>query len=120
MSGLQHGLTLQALPASLNILPLYIFLLALFPLIFGLMRISASAALLSVMWIVDLREPRPVDQSVQLAGWAELVFRSVRLAIFVRYRRVWRALLLRRYDGNLPSMRHRCVPPPAGPIWGSP
>ena len=63
LNGLRHGLTLQALPASLNILPLYIVLLALFPLIYGLMMISPLAALLAsgALWI--WRQPGPVDQS---------------------------------------------------------
>ncbi|HTC10333.1 MAG TPA: OpgC domain-containing protein [Acetobacteraceae bacterium] len=46
LNGLRHGLTLQALPASLNILPLYIVLLVLFPLIYALIRISPVLAAL--------------------------------------------------------------------------
>jgi OpgC protein len=83
---LRHGLTLQAQPASLNILPLYIVLLALFPLIYGLIAISPIIALLASC-AMDLGQPRSIHQPDQLAGRARLVLRPFRLAIPVRHRR---------------------------------
>jgi hypothetical protein len=102
LSGLRHGLTLQALPASLNILPLYIVLLALFPLIFGLMRISPVAALLAScgLWIcVNL------DPSINLSNWLDgqnWYFDPLAWQ-FLFVIGTFGALLLRRYDGNLPA-----------------
>jgi hypothetical protein len=68
LNGLKHGLTLQALPASLNILPLYIILLALFPLIYGLIRLSPLVALAASFtpWLaVNL------DPSLNLTNWLD-------------------------------------------------
>ena len=45
VAGLAHGLTLRALPSYLDILPLYIVLLAAFPLIYAAMRQSPLLAL---------------------------------------------------------------------------
>jgi hypothetical protein len=103
MSGLRRGLTLQALPASLNILPLYIVLLGLFPLIYGLIAISPIVALLvsAALWVwVNL------DPSINLTNWLD--GRGWYFDPFA-----WQflfvigalgALLLRRYDGNLPTL----------------
>jgi hypothetical protein len=68
LQGLEHGLTLQALPASLNILPLYIILLALFPLVYGLIRLSplvAFAASFALWLAVNL------DPSINLTNWLD-------------------------------------------------
>ena len=68
LKGLEHGLTLQALPASLNILPLYIILLALFPFIYGLIRLSPLVALAAsfALWLaVNL------DPSINLTNWLD-------------------------------------------------
>jgi hypothetical protein len=68
LNGLKHGLTLQALPASLNILPLYIILLALFPLVYGLIRLSPLVALTASFtpWLaVNL------DPSLNLTNWLD-------------------------------------------------
>ncbi len=65
---LRHGLTLQAQPPGLNILPLYIILLGLFPLIYGLIRIGPAVALLAsgVLWLgVNL------DPSINLPNWPD-------------------------------------------------
>ena len=65
---MRHGLMLQAQPASLNILPLYIVLLALFPLIYALIAISPIIALLAscALWIwVNL------DPSINLTNWLD-------------------------------------------------
>lgn len=45
MQGLKHGLLLKAQPSSLNILPLYIVLLASVPVFLALIRLSATLAL---------------------------------------------------------------------------
>jgi len=68
LNALRHGLTLQAQPPSLNILPLYIILLGLFPLIYGLIRIGPSVALLAsgALWLgVNL------DPSINLTNWSD-------------------------------------------------
>ena len=63
---------LLALPANLNILPLYIALLAIFPLIWGLMRFGIAAALVpsGLLWLAvnidpDLNVPNWLDPD----GW---------------------------------------------------
>jgi hypothetical protein len=68
LNGLKHGLTLQALPASLNILPLYIILLALFPLIYGLIRLSPLVAFAAsfALWFAVNQDP-----SINLTNWLD-------------------------------------------------
>ena len=53
MKGLRHGLKLQALPANVDVLPLYIVLLALFPLIHLGMRFSRrwTVAVSATIWL---------------------------------------------------------------------
>jgi hypothetical protein len=102
LSGLQHGLTLQALPASLNILPLYIFLLTLFPVIFGLMRISPLIALLAScgLWIcANLNEAINLPNWLDGQHWYFNPFAWQFLFVIGGLG----ALLLRHYGGNLPS-----------------
>lgn len=68
LTGLGKSLTLQAQPSALNILPLYIVLLALFPLIYGLIRISPwlALALSGALWAaVNL------DPSINLTNWLD-------------------------------------------------
>ena len=68
LNDLQHGLTLQAQPPCLNILPLYIILLGLFPLIYGLTRIGPIVALMAsgALWLgVNL------DPSINLTNWLD-------------------------------------------------
>jgi hypothetical protein len=102
LNGLRHGLTLQALPASLNILPLYIVLLALFPLIFGLIRISPLiAALVSGgVWIwVNL------DPSINLPNWldGQHWFFDPFAWQFLFVIGALGCLILRRHHGDLPA-----------------
>lgn len=117
LNGLQHGLTLQALPASLNILPLYIILLALFPLIYGLMTISPLGALLAScgLWLCVNLEP-----SINLPNWldGQRWFFDPFAWQFLFVIGALGAVILRRYGGNLP-IPSRCAPPP-GLISGSP
>jgi hypothetical protein len=102
LTGLRHGLLLQALPASLNILPLYIVLLALFPVIYGVIAISPFLALLlsGALWVwVNL------DPSINLTNWlgGQGWFFDPFAWQFLFVIGALGALLLRRYDGNLPS-----------------
>jgi hypothetical protein len=102
MNGLRHGLTLQAQPASLNILPLYIVLLALFPLVYGLIRISPIAALLpsGAVWAwVNF------DPSINLTNWldGEGWFFNPFAWQFLFVIGAVGVLLLRRHQGNLPQ-----------------
>lgn len=102
LRGLGHGLTLQALPASLNILPLYIVLLALFPIIYGLIKINPFVALCvsAALWLwVNL------DPSVNLINWLDgrgWFFDPFAWQFLFVIGAVG-ALILRHYDGNLPS-----------------
>jgi len=68
IKGLTHGLALQALPASLNILPLYIVLLGLFPLIYGLIRLSPALAFVfsGGLWLAV-----NIDPSINLTNWLD-------------------------------------------------
>src|SRR5277367_2014930 len=68
LNGLRHSLTLQAQPSALNILPLYIVLLALFPLMYGLIRISPIIALLASgsLWLAVNLYP-----SINLTNWLD-------------------------------------------------
>lgn len=101
-SGLQHGLTLQALPASLNILPLYIVLLALFPLIYGLMKFNPPTALLTSgglwLWV-------NFDSSINLPNWldGQSWFFDPFAWQFLFVIGAFGCLILRRDGGNLPS-----------------
>ena len=101
---MRHGLTLEAQPPGLNILPLYIILLGLFPLIYGLIRIRPdcrAAGLRRTLWIcVNL------DPSINLTQWPNgggcvpSSIRSPGSSSFVIG--ALGAQLLRRYGGNLP------------------
>jgi hypothetical protein len=102
LTGLRHGLLLQALPASLNILPLYIVLLALFPLIYGVVAISPVLALLAsgALWVwVNLNPSINLTNWLDGQGWFFDPFAWQFLFVIGALG----ALLLRRYDGNLPS-----------------
>jgi hypothetical protein len=101
LNGLRHGLTLQAQPASLNILPLYIILLGSFPLIYFLIKISPIVALgaSGALWTwVNL------DPSINLVNWLDGNgwFFNPFAWQFLFVIGVLGALLLRRHDGNLP------------------
>ncbi len=68
LRGLAHGLQLRALPASLNILPLYIVLLAMFPLLYGLIRLHWQLAfgLSASLWLAVNFDP-----SINLTNWLD-------------------------------------------------
>ena len=101
LNGFRHGLTLQAQPASLNILPLYIVLLGLFPVIYGLIWIGPIFALLASFalwaWV-------NIDPSINLTNWLDgngWFFNPFAWQFLFVIGAVG-ALMLRRYDGNLP------------------
>ncbi len=102
LDSLRHGLTLQAQPPGLNILPLYIVLLGLFPLIYGLIRIGPTVALLAsgALWLgVNL------DPSINLPNWPDgggWYFDPFAWQ-FLFVIGISSAQLLRRYGGNLPD-----------------
>jgi hypothetical protein len=101
LNGLRHGLTLQAQPASLNILPLYIVLLALFPAIYLLIRINPFLAMAAsgALWLwVNF------DPSINLTNWLDgngWYFDPFAWQ-FLFVIGALGALLLRRTNGNLP------------------
>jgi hypothetical protein len=101
LNGLRHGLTLEAQPPGLNILPLYIILLSLFPLIYGVIRISPRVALLAsgALWLgVNLDPSINLTQWPDGAGWYFDPFAWQFLFVIGGLG----AQLLRRYGGNLP------------------
>jgi len=66
--GLKHGLVLHALPSNLNILPLYIVLLAFFPIIYLGMRRSPGLTLLgsAAVWLAA-----NLDPDLNLPNWMD-------------------------------------------------
>jgi hypothetical protein len=68
VKGLAHGLTLSALPAYLDILPLYVVLLGVFPLIYLGVRRSPAAALAvsAAVWLAA-----SLDHSINLPNWLD-------------------------------------------------
>ena len=58
-SGMTHGLILEALPAYLDILPLYVVLIAIFPLVYLLMRWNpfVALALSAGVWLATNLHP---------------------------------------------------------------
>jgi hypothetical protein len=66
LSGIAHALTLQAVPGYLDILPLYLVLLAVFPLVYLGLRLNAGLALgvSAAIWLaVNL------DHNLNLPNW---------------------------------------------------
>jgi hypothetical protein len=66
LSGIAHALTLQAVPGYLDILPLYLVLLAVFPLVYLGLRLNAGLALgvSAAIWLaVNL------DHDLNLPNW---------------------------------------------------
>ena len=101
LNGLWHGLTLQAQPPGLNILPLYIILLGLFPLIYGVIRISPMIALLAsgALWVGVNHDPSiNLTQWPDGGGWYFDPFAWQFLFVIGALG----AQLLRRCGGNLP------------------
>jgi len=68
VKGLAHGLTLSALPTYLDILPLYVVLLAVFPLAYAVIRRSPPLALLisGLIWLAAALDP-----GLNLPNWLD-------------------------------------------------
>ena len=68
VTGVEHGLVLHALPSSLNILPLYIVLLAIFPLLWlGIRRWPAPTLMASaLLWLAA-----NLDPGINLTNWMD-------------------------------------------------
>ena len=68
VTAIAHALALRALPASLNILPLYIVLLAAFPLLYAGMRYAPAPTLAASggMWLVA-----NLDHGFNLTNWLD-------------------------------------------------
>lgn len=101
LNGLRHGLTLQAQPASLNILPLYIVLLALFPLIYALIRISPvlAASVSGGVWLWVNYDPEfNLTNWLDGQGW----FFNPFAWQFLFTIGALGAVMIRRNGGNLP------------------
>jgi hypothetical protein len=68
VAAIGHALALHALPASLNILPLYIVLLAAFPLIYAGLRLAPAATLgvSALIWLIA-----NLDHGFNLTNWLD-------------------------------------------------
>jgi hypothetical protein len=101
LTGLRHALTLQALPTSLNILPLYITLLGAFPVIYWVIRISPVVAFVAsgALWAAV-----NINPSITLTNWLDGQgwFFDPFAWQFLFVLGVFGAMLMRRYNGNLP------------------
>jgi len=100
-AGIRRGLTLQAQSSNLNILPLYILLLAVFPAIYaGLRSRPALTMIVSAgVWLAANLVPGfNLTNAMDGNGWFFNPFAWQFLFVIGAVG----ALLLRRYDGNLP------------------
>jgi hypothetical protein len=100
-TALRHALSLQALPASLNILPLYVILLGLFPLIYAGVRYAPwlIVPLSAGAWVVA-----NLDRQFNLTNWLDgqgWYFNPFAWQ-FLFTLGVLGAMALRRYGGELP------------------
>jgi hypothetical protein len=106
LAAIGHALALHALPASLNILPLYIVLLAGFPLIYAGMRVAPALTLglSGVLWLSV-----NIDHRINLTNWldGEGWFFNPFAWQFLFTIGVFGAVVLRASGGELP--RHRLL-----------
>jgi len=100
-SGMAHGLILEALPAYLDILPLYVVLIAIFPIVYLLMRWNAAVALaLSAgLWLVTNFYP---TFNLPNTVYDRLWFLDPFAWQFLFTIGTGLAMLMRRRDGRLP------------------
>jgi hypothetical protein len=100
----RHALALQALPPSLNILPLYVVLLGLFPLIYAGIRYAPWLALTlsGAVWL-----GANLDHDFNLTNWLDGQgwFFNPFAWQFLFALGVLGAVLLRVHDGELPRRR---------------
>ncbi len=101
---LTHALALQALPPSLNILPLYVLLLALFPLIYAGVRYAPWVALplSGAIWV-----GANLDHTLNLTNWLDGQgwFFNPFAWQFLFAIGVHGSVVLRRNGGHLPRRR---------------
>jgi hypothetical protein len=102
-SGMTHGLILEALPAYLDILPLYIVLIAVFPLVYLLMRWNPVAALgLSAgLWLATNLDPA---LNLPNTVYHRLWFLDPFAWQFLFTIGTGLAMVMRRRDGRLPAI----------------
>jgi hypothetical protein len=103
-SGILHGLTLQAVPAYLDILPLYLALFAIFPLVYAGLRISrwATIGLSGALWAVA-----NVFPALNLPNWingGQWFFNPFAWQFLFTIGAAL-TLLLAAHDGELPRLR---------------
>ncbi|GGF33791.1 membrane protein [Aliidongia dinghuensis] len=102
-SGMTHGLILEALPAYLDILPLYIVLIGVFPVVYLLMRRNPIAALgLSAgLWLLtNLHPALNLPNTVYQRRW----FLDPFAWQFLFAIGIGLAMVMRRRDGRLPTV----------------
>jgi len=100
-SGMAHGLILEALPAYLDILPLYIVLIGVFPLVYLLMRWNPTVAmtLSAGLWLATNLDPAlNLPNTVYDRRW----FLDPFSWQFLFTLGIGLAMVLRRRDGRLP------------------
>jgi hypothetical protein len=106
LKALSHALALQALPPSLNILPLYVVLLALFPLLYAGIRYAPWFALpiSAALWLGANLDPRlNLTNWLDGQGW----FFNPFAWQFLFAIGVLGTVVLRQHGGELP--RHRLL-----------
>jgi len=100
-SGMTHGLILEALPAYLDILPLYVVLIGIFPLVYLLMRWHplAALALSGALWLATNLDPAlNLPNTVYERRW----FLDPFAWQFLFTIGIGMAMLMRRRAGQLP------------------
>lgn len=103
-SGMTHGLILEALPAYLDILPVYIVLIGVFPVVYPLMRWNpiVALALSGGLWLVTNLDPTlNLPNTVYARRW----FLDPFAWQFLFTIGVGLAMLMRQRDGRLPIVR---------------
>ncbi|HVJ51150.1 MAG TPA: OpgC domain-containing protein [Aliidongia sp.] len=103
-SGMSHGLILEALPAYLDILPLYIVLIGIFPLVYLLMRWNPAAALTmsGALWLATNLDPAiNLANTVYDRNW----FLDPFAWQFLFAIGIGLAMTMRKRQGNLPVIK---------------
>ena len=96
-----HGLTLRSQPSNLNILPLYIILMAIFPLVYAGIRFSLELTILisAALWMIAQIEPNlNLINSFDGNGW----FFDPLSWQFIFILGAAMAVVMARRGGNLP------------------
>ncbi|HEV2675535.1 MAG TPA: OpgC domain-containing protein [Aliidongia sp.] len=100
-SGMTRGLILEALPAYLDILPLYVVLIGIFPLVYLLMRWNpvVALALSGGIWLATNLDP---ELNLPNTVYARLWFLDPFAWQFLFTIGIGMAMVMRRRDGRLP------------------